>query len=61
MNKFKRKKRVGRGQIMKLGSLDFILSAIKNFKQGQENTRFIFCKDSSDDYMEEMAGCPAFK
>ena len=38
---------------MKLGSLDFILSAIKNFKQGQENTWFIFCKDSSDHYMEK--------
>lgn len=46
---------------MKLGSLYFILSAIKNFKQGQENTWFIFCKDSSDRYMEEIAGCPACK
>lgn len=29
---------VGRGQIVKLRSLDFIFSAVKNFKQGYEST-----------------------
>lgn len=38
---------------MQLESLDFILSAIRNFKHMQENTWFIFCKDSSDYSMEK--------
>ena len=33
---------------MQLESLDFILSAVRNFKHMQENTWFIFCKGSSD-------------
>lgn len=43
---------------MKSGSLGFILSAIKKFKQGQECTWFVSYKGSSDLSLEELAGCP---